>query len=116
MPRIAIVVVSGSDNPGRAGVGLHVAQRIHEARAANGIESVEVFLFSRGVRLLGGDDPELAQLIRGLVADGVLVGGCRSQLDAWNLAETAKDQGVGAEFARDAFSRYAREGVTVLTF
>lgn len=37
MARIAIVVLSGQDDPGRAKAGLHVAKRIHDARAENGI-------------------------------------------------------------------------------
>lgn len=116
MARIAIVVLSGQDDPGRAKAGLHVAKRIHDARAENGIEGVEVFLFTQSLRLVGEPDSELGRLIRELVGAGIPVAGCRNDLNAWGLAAAAEAMGVGSEFARDAFSRFARDGITVMTF
>jgi hypothetical protein len=116
LAKIAIVVLSGQDDPGRAKAGLHVAKRIHDARAENGIEGVEVFLFTQGLRLVGEPDSELGGLIRELVAAGIPVGGCTNQLNDWGLGGAAQALGVGSEFARDAFSRFAREGITVMTF
>ncbi|MGC8487839.1 MAG: hypothetical protein ACP5QO_06410 [Clostridia bacterium] len=116
MAKIAVVVLSGQDNPSRASAGLHVAKRMYEAREANGIEAVEVFLFTEGLRVLGDRDSELRGLIQDLLDAGIVVGGCTNQLNSWNLAEQAQSAGVLAEFARDAFSRYARDGWTVLTF
>lgn len=40
MARIAVVVLSGQDNPGRAKAGLHVAKRMYDARQENGIDGV----------------------------------------------------------------------------
>ena len=116
MANMAIVILSGQDNPSRASAGLHVAKRIYDARKENGIESVEVFLFTEGLKVLGETDTEFRQLIQDLVDAGILVGGCTNQLNNWNLADQARAAGVRAEFARDAFSRYARDGYTVLTF
>ncbi|MCY0897493.1 MAG: DsrE family protein [Firmicutes bacterium] len=116
MAKIAIVLLSGEDNPGRAMAGLHVAKRIYDARQENEIEEVEVFLFTQGLKLLGQMDSELGQLIRELVEAGVVIGACTNQLNNWSLADAANAAGVKAEFARDAFSRYARDGFTVLTF
>jgi len=116
MAKIAIVLLSGQDNPGRAMAGLHVAKRIYDARVENEIEDVEVFLFTQGLKLLGEMDTELGGLIRELVQAGIMVGACTNQLNNWNLADSARNVGVQEEFARDAFSRYARDGYTVLTF
>lgn len=116
MAKIAIVVLSGQDNPGRAMAGLHVAKRIYDARVENGIDEVEVFLFTQGLKLLGDLDSELGGLVRELVHAGIVVGACTNQLNNWGLAAAAQQAQVGAEFARDAFSRYAQDGFTVLTF
>jgi predicted peroxiredoxin len=52
MAKMAIVVLSGSENPTRSRAGLHVAKRIHDARPENGVDVVDVFLFTDGLRLL----------------------------------------------------------------
>lgn len=116
MAKIAVVVLSGQDNPGRASAGLHVAQRMYDARQENNIETVEVFLFTEGLKVLGETDSDLRRLIQDCLDAGIVVGGCTNQLNNWNLADQARAAGVQAEFARDTFSRYARDGWTVLTF
>jgi len=116
MGKIAIVLLTGNENPARAKAGLHVAKRIYDAREENQIEDVEVFLFTDGLRVVGEPDNEINHLVDELIAAGIVVGGCSNQLDSWNMADVAKAAGIKAEFARDAFSRYAREGYTVLTF
>jgi hypothetical protein len=116
MAKIAVVIVAGADQKDRVTSGLHVAKRMHDARAENGIERVEVFLFTGGVRLLEDTLPEASALIEELRASGIVVGACRNQLENWKLNEAAAARHVAAEFARDAFSRYAREGYTVFTF
>jgi hypothetical protein len=114
--KLAVVVLSGNDDPGRAHAGLHVAKRLHDARQQNGVDAVEVFLFTQGLRLVGEPDSEAGRLIAELVGAGITVGGCTNQLNHGGLAEAAQAMGVRAEFARDAFSRFARDGYTVLTF
>ena len=116
MAKIAVVVLSGQDNPSRASAGLHVAKRMYDARQENNIETVEVFLFTEGLKVLGETDSELRRLIQELLDAGIVVGACTNQLNNWNLADQARAAGVQAEFARDTFSRYARDGWTVLTF
>lgn len=116
MAKIAVVVLSGQDNPSRASAGLHVAKRMYDARQENNIETVEVFLFTEGLKVLGETDSELRRLIQELLDAGIVVGGCTNQLNNWNLADQARAAGVQAEFARDTFSCYARDGWTVLTF
>jgi hypothetical protein len=116
MAKIAVVIVAGADQKDRVTSGLHVAKRMHDAREDNGIERVEVFLFTGGVRLLADTLPEASALIDELMQAGIVVGACQNQLVNWNLADAAAARHVASEFARDAFSRYAREGYTVLTF
>jgi hypothetical protein len=41
---------------------------------------------------------------------------CPAEAKVWGLEENAKRFDIGLEFARDSFSRYSREGFTVLTF
>lgn len=114
--KVAIVIVSGWDEQAKVMAGMHVAKRIDEAKEANGIEAVEVFLFTGGVKLLENADPEVVAMLVELREQGILMGACSNQAEAWHVETTARDFGVQLEFARDAFSRYAREGFTVMTF
>ena len=50
--KIAILIISGLDQRAKVMSGLHVAKRIYDARGENGIEKVEVFLFTGGIRAL----------------------------------------------------------------
>ncbi|OLZ11216.1 DsrE family protein [Sulfobacillus thermosulfidooxidans] len=116
MANMAIVILSGIEQKDRALAGLHVSQRIFDARIENGIDAIEVFLFNQGIRLLGEHDEQVASVLSKLMANGIVVGACSNQLHQWGLADEAEMLGVQAEFARDAFSRYARDGYTVMTF
>ena len=116
MAKIAVVIIAGADQKDRVTSGLHVAKRMHDARAENGIERVEVFLFTGGVRLLEDTLPEASALIKELTEAGIVVGACQNQLQNWKLSDAAAARHVASEFARDAFSRYARDGYTVFTF
>lgn len=57
--KIARAVLSGQDDPGRAKAGLHVAKRIHDARAEHGTEGVARFPFTQGLPLADEPDSEL---------------------------------------------------------
>lgn len=116
--KIAIVVSSGLDQRQKVLAGLHVAKRIHDARAENGIEKVEVFLFTGGVRALekGQDNEEVLSLIRELREAGITLEACSNQVQNFGLEQIFSNNGINTEFARDAFSRYAVEGYTVLSF
>lgn len=114
--RIAIVINSGWDQKDKVTSGLGVAKRIFDAKEENQIDDVEIFLFTGAVKLLETMPPEVDRLLRDLKAAGLIVGACSNQVNNWNLQDPASQYGIQLEFARDAFSRYAREGYTVLTF
>lgn len=116
--KIAIVINSGLDQRAKVMSGLHVAKRIHDAREENGIEKVEVFLFTGGVRSLedGKDNQEVLDALNELRSAGIIRKACSNQVKNWGMEEIFATNGIDLEFARDAFSRYAVEGYTVLSF
>ena len=116
--KIAIVINSGLDQRAKVMSGLHVAKRIHDAGAENGIDRVEVFLFTGSVRSLenGQDNGEMLEAIRELRESGIMIGACSNQVKNWNLEDVFSRNEINLEFARDAFSRYAVEGYTVISF
>ena len=116
--KIAIVINSGLDQRAKVMSGLHVAKRIHDAKDENGIDGVEVFLFTGGVRSLqkGDDNAEVLDAIRELRESGIMVEACSNQVRSWNMEDIFSSNGINLEFARDAFSRYAVEGYTVISF
>ncbi len=116
--KIAIVIISGLDQRDKVMAGLHVAKRIDEAREENGVERVELFLFTGGVRALekGEDNNEMLELIKELRDSGISIEACSNQVKNWKMEDTFSRNGIDLEFARDAFSRYAVEGYTVLSF
>jgi hypothetical protein len=116
--KIAIVINSGIEQRAKVMSGLHVAKRIHDAKKENKIEKVEVFLFTGGVRALetGADNNEIVDAIGELRKAGIIVGACSNQVKNWNLEEVFIKHDINLEFARDAFSRYAVEGYTVISF
>ena len=116
--KIAIVINSGLDQRAKVMSGLHVAKRIHDARKENGIDRVEVFLFTGGVRSLekGQDNGEVLDAIKELRESGITLEACSNQVKNWNMEDIFSSNGIDLEFARDAFSRYAVEGYTVISF
>ncbi len=116
--KLAIVINSGLDQRAKIMAGLHVALRIDEAKKQNGIERVEVFLFTGGVRALerGQDNIEILDIIKELREAGIIVEACSNQVKNWNMEDIFSSNGINLEFARDAFSRYAVEGYTVISF
>ena len=116
--KIAIVISSGLDQRAKVISGLHVAKRIYDARKENNIERVEVFLFTGGVKALekGKDNSEVLVAISELRESGIMVEACSNQVKNWNMEDVFSENGINLEFARDAFSRYAVEGFTVISF
>ena len=114
--KIAIVINSGWDQKDKVTSGMHVAKRIFDAREENQIDAVEVFLFTGAVKLLESVPPEVDKTLTELREAGLMVGACSNQVNNWKLTEPATKYSINLEFACDAFSRYAREGYTVLTF
>ena len=116
--KVAIVINSGLDQRAKVMSGLHVAKRIHDVKEKNGIEKVEVFLFTGGVRALetGKDNSEIIEAITELRNAGIIIEACSNQVKNWNMEEIFTQNGINLEFARDAFSRYAVDGYTVISF
>jgi hypothetical protein len=116
--KIAIVINSGLDQRAKVMSGLHVAKRIYDAREENNIENVEVFLFTGGVRAMesGKDNSEVIDAIKELREAGITLEACSNQVKNWNMEDIFSKNGINLEFARDAFSRYAVEGYTVISF
>lgn len=116
--KIAILIISGLDQRAKVMSGLHVAKRIYDAREENGIEKVEVFLFTGGIRALetGKDNSEIMDAISELREAGITLEACSNQVKNWALEDVFSTNGINLEFARDAFSRYAVEGYTVISF
>jgi hypothetical protein len=116
--KIAIVISSGLDQRPKVMAGLHIAKRIYEARKENGIDKVEVFLFTGGVKALGKDqdNKEVLDSIKELREAGIILEACSNQVNTWGMEDIFSKNGINLEFARDAFSRYAVEGYTVFSF
>lgn len=116
--KIAIVISSGLDQRAKVMSGLHVAKRIHDARKENGIEKVEVFLFTGGIRSLekNQNNAEVLSAIGELREAGITLEACLNQVKDWGMEDIFSTNGIDLEFARDAFSRYAVEGYTVFSF
>ncbi|MCL5441749.1 MAG: DsrE family protein [Candidatus Thermoplasmatota archaeon] len=116
--KIAIVINSGLDQRAKVMSGLHVAKRIYDAREENNIDRVEVFLFTGGVRAMesGKDNSEVLDAIKELREAGITLEACSNQVKNWNVEDIFSKNGINLEFARDAFSRYAVEGYTVISF
>lgn len=114
--KLAIVIISGSDQILKVISGLHIANRVHEVKQDNGIDATEVFFFAGGSKLLVAIPDEVNQILQKVMLNGITVKACKNEAKAWGFEEQAKNLGIQLEFARDAFSRYVREGYTVFTF
>ncbi|WP_298278910.1 hypothetical protein [Ferroplasma sp.] len=116
--KIAIVINSGLDQRAKVMSGLHVAKRIYDARKENRIEKLEVFLFTGGVKALGNDEDnsEVIDTIKELRESGIVLEACSNQVKSWDMEDIFVKNGINLEFARDAFSRYAVEEYTVISF
>jgi len=100
--------------------GSHVAERIRQVAAENGV-TIEVFCFgpAQGALNHSGDSVvrgEYNQQIDELIEAGVPVGACLNAARAAGVEEALTARGIKLQFARDAFVRYAIDGATVLTF
>ena len=58
MAQIVVVALSGNADPGGADAGLHVARLRHDARQKIGVDAVEVFRYTQGLRLVGEWDSD----------------------------------------------------------
>ncbi len=114
--KIAIVIVSDWDQKTKVISGLKIAKRINEARQENGIDAVEVFFYSGGAKVLKAMPDEVDQLLNELKQRNITAKACINETKALGLEENVKRHAMQLEFARDAFSRYAVNGYTVISF
>lgn len=114
--KIAIIIASDWDQKIKVTSGMHLAKRIYDVRQENGIGAIEVFLYAGGSKLLQSLPEDFSNILNELKQSNITVKVCATEAKAWGLEENAKRYGITTEFARDAFSRYAREGFTVFTF
>ena len=95
--------------------GAKLAERVRQVAGERGVD-LEVFIFGAAIGALA--DPAMAEYRDGLVAvakAGVPVKVCRQTVEAMGQVEAVQALGLGLEYARDAFIRYAQEGATVIS-
>ncbi len=114
--KIAIIIASDWDQKLKVTSGLHLAKCIYEAKQENNVDAVEVFLYAGGSKLLQSLPEEFVNIIDELGQSGITMTVCTTEAKAWGLEENARRYGIALEFARDAFSRYARDGFAAFTF
>ncbi|MGC9221817.1 MAG: hypothetical protein ACP5H2_10785 [Solirubrobacteraceae bacterium] len=100
--------------------GSHIAERVREAAGDSGVE-LEVYCFGPAQGALGDatENPvrvEYNHQIDELVAAGVPVNVCLNAAHAAGSEEMLSARGIGTQYARDAYIRWALEGAAVLNF
>ena len=118
MAKTVVFLFHGDDDSLNA--GSHVAERIRQVAAEQGVE-LEVFCFgpAQGALTEPSDDAiriEYRQQIDALAAAGVPVGACLNAATAAGTVEALTARGITLQFARDAFARYGIEGASVISF
>lgn len=113
--KIAIIIASDWNQTLKVTSALHLAKRIYDVRKENSIDVLEVFLYAGGAKLLQSLPKDFANTLEELKQSNIIVKVCTTEAKLWSLDENARKYGVSIEFARDAFSRYAREGFSILT-
>ncbi len=114
--KIAIVILSDWDQKTKVTSGLKIANRINEAKQENGIDAVEVFFYSGGAKVLKVMPEEVDQLLNVLKQNNITVKACSNEAKALEIEESEREHGIQLEFAKNAFSRYAVDGYTVISF
>ncbi|MDE3113882.1 MAG: hypothetical protein KGK34_13150 [Chloroflexota bacterium] len=114
MAKVVIHIFHG-DEPS-LGTGSHVSERIRQVQRDRGID-IEVYVFGPAEKaLLDPTAREFNKQIDELVAKGVQVKTCLNIAAAEHATETLAARGIQLELAREAFTRYALEGATVISF
>ena len=118
MAKVVIYLFHG--DPDSLGAGSHVAERVRQVAAEQGVE-LEVFCFGPAQTALL--DPTLEGPVREynvqideLIAAGVPVAACLNAARAHDAEDSLRSRGVDLQYARDAFVRYATEAATVMSF
>jgi hypothetical protein len=110
------VIHAFHNDPDSLSTGSHVAERIRQVKAEHGVE-LELYLFGPAERALEGDVNVVhKQAIKDLIKADVPAHSCIGFANAMGKAEEFAAMGLGLEYARDAFVRFAFEGATVINF
>lgn len=116
MAKVIIHLFHGDEDSLSA--GSHVAERVRQVAADQQVD-VEVFCFGPAQRALSAESPAMAEYnkqIDELITAGVPVGACLNAARAAGTEQALSERGVGLQYARDAYVRYAVEGATVMNF
>jgi intracellular sulfur oxidation DsrE/DsrF family protein len=95
--------------------GAKLAERVRQVAAEHGV-ALEIFIFGAAIGALS--DPAQAEYRDALVAlakAGVPVKVCQQTVENMGQADALKALGLGLEYARDAFIRFALEGATIIS-
>ena len=95
--------------------GAKLAERIRLVASERGV-TLEVFIFGAAIAALS--DPSQMEYRDALVAlakAGVPVNVCQQTVENMGQADALRALGLGLEYARDAFIRFALEGATVIS-
>lgn len=95
--------------------GAKLAERIRQVAPERGV-ALEVFVFGAAIAALA--DPaqgEYRAALLALAQSGVPVNVCRQTVENMGQADALKAQGLGLEYARDAFIRFALEDATIVS-
>jgi intracellular sulfur oxidation DsrE/DsrF family protein len=108
------------DDPDSLRTGSHVAERVRQVAAEQGV-ALEVFIFGPAQAALT-DASDAAHIldynaqIDDLVAAGVPVGACLNASRGAGSEEVLGARGLTLQYARDAFVRWTQESATVISF
>lgn len=104
------------DDPAALGTVPTLAERIHQAAAAEG-PALEVYVFGPAEGALAARDrAEFNARIDALVRLGVRVAACIGLAQQAGAEADFRARGLALESAALAFPRFAAEGATVITF
>ncbi|HEY4954827.1 MAG TPA: hypothetical protein VII02_08060 [Gemmatimonadaceae bacterium] len=111
-----VVIHIFHDDESSLNTAAHVAERIRQVMDEQGV-SLEVFVFGPAEKALAASaGAEMRDSLVALAKEGVPVLTCRNTAEAIGKAVEFTQMGIGLEYARDAFVRYAVEGATVISF
>ncbi len=114
MTKVAVHIFH--DDASALGSGSHVAERIRQVIAENGV-ALEVYVFGPAEKALTDSARDAFNAtIDGLIAAGISVGTCIDIAERMGQRAAFELRGLRLEYARDAFVRLAREGATVISF
>jgi len=113
MKKLVIHIFHAHENA--AITGAKLAERIRQVAGERGVV-LEIFIFGAAIAALA--DPaqtEYRDALAALAKAGVPVNVCRLSVETMGEADAVRALGLGLEYARDAFIRFALEGATIVS-